>query len=519
LDQDKSQFRDVEGTNLLISLSGTGPLFQQLYRAMRDLILAGKLPAGAQLPPTRVLANELGLSRNVVITAYEELIVGGYAAARTGSGTFVCANLRVDARTAAHAGGATGLRGASLSRYGRKLVKRPESLERQGPPLRYDFDCAAVSPDDFPADLWRQLLARSARGLHAPDASPAGNPDLREALATYLRISRGVECEAGQILIVSGSAQALDLTTRLLLDEGDVAVLEDPHYRGARDAFLSAGARLHAIRTDEHGMVTDALPEDERPVKLAYVTPSHQFPSGGILPLERRMALLAWAERRETYVVEDDFDSEFLYDERPVEAMQGIDRGSRVIYIGTFSRALSPAMRLGYLVLPKPLVPLFVHAKHLADSHSAALPQRALCEFLRSGHFERHLRKCRDRKADLRRALLSAIEKYLGSRAEVRGAHSGVHLMLSLPYVPHGRLDELCQAAARCGLGLHPARPFYLNPPPRTEFIMGYGALTPEKIRAGIRILAELLEDARHSDWPLPASGIGPCTSTIGSIW
>jgi len=190
-----------------------------------------------------------------------------------------------------------------------------------------------------------------------------------------------------------------------------------------------------------------------------------------------------------------------------------------VIYIGTFSRALSPAMRLGYLVLPKPLVPLFVHAKHLADSHSAALPQRALYEFLRSGQFERHLRRCRERKAELRRALLSAIEKYLGSWAEVRGAHSGVHLMLWLPYVPHGRVDELCQAAARRGLGLHPAQPFYLNPPPRTEFIMGYGALTPDKIRAGIRILAELLEDARHSDWPLPASGIGPCTSTIGSIW
>ncbi len=498
---------------MLISLTGPGPLPQQIYRGIRDLILAGKLGAGARLPVTRQLAQELGVSRNVVLIAYEELFAAGYVTARTGSGTYVSTSVRNGSQLPPNQNGDGQPRAAALSRYARKLRKRPASLLAARAALPYDFDLDAASPEDFPSALWRKLTSQRCQRPVVGYIDPAGDPGLRDALAAHLKITRGVECDSSQIVIVNGSAQAVDLTARLLLDEGDVVVLEDPHYRGARDAFVAAGARLHAIPTDEHGMLTGELPRRPKSAKLAYVTPSHQYPSGGILSLERRLALLKWSARTGAYIVEDDYDSEYLYGQRPLETLQGIDRGERVIYIGTFSRALSPAIRLGYLVLPKPLVPLFVRAKHLADAHSAVLTQQVLSDFISRGYFERHIRKCRARKAELRAALLASIEQRLGAKAKVRGDHSGTHLMLSLAF-PARQIDRLCAAAAHRGLGIYSARPFYLNPPARSELVMGYGALTADKIAAGVGILSDLL-----ANWPLAAKRIGSCYAPIPPLF
>jgi GntR family transcriptional regulator/MocR family aminotransferase len=240
--------------------------------------------------------------------------------------------------------------------------------------------------------------------------------------------------------------------------------------------------------------MVDRLPRNRGRLRFVLVTPWHQFPSGAILSLQRRLALLAWAARTGTYVIEDDYDSEFRYDSRPIEALQGIDRGQRVIYIGTFSRILFPALRLGYMVVPKPLVSLFAQAKRPADRHSAPWPQQVLADFIHGGHLERHLRKCRARKAALRATLLAAVQKHFGDRAEVLGSGSGVHVLLRLPNYPPDRLEQLEAAAASKGVGICSARSYYLKPPSVSELVLGYGAMREQQIREGIRILASLIK-------------------------
>ncbi|HLJ47369.1 MAG TPA: PLP-dependent aminotransferase family protein [Bryobacteraceae bacterium] len=482
---------------MLISLAGPGPRFQQIYRAIYDLIVSGKLTPGMRLPVTRQLARDLGVSRNAVLIAYEQLIANGLASARVGSGTYVKGTVRTMLRPAS-----PGIQPAALrvSRYARKLLNTPASLSKPLVPVPYDFDCAAASPEDFPAKRWQKLAAHRLQTPSVNYLHPAGDAGLREALAAHLRISRGVDAGPDQILIVNGSSQALDLVARVLIDERDTVIIEDPNYRVARDIFLSSGARLLPIRADPLGLRTSELPPDSCAVKLAYVTPSHQFPSGGVLSRERRQALLTWAGRTGAYIVEDDYSSEYFYGHPPIEALQGIDRRGLVIYVGTFSRILSPSMRLGYLVLPKALVVPFLHAKHLVDCHSAALPQQILADFIRAGYLAPHVRECRTRKANLRAALLDSIARYLGPRAKVRGADSGVHLVLSLPDLPPNRIPPLCAAAGARGLRIYPASPFYLTPPNQSEFIMGYAAMTVEKIVAGIRVLGVLL---RQHDFSL----------------
>jgi GntR family transcriptional regulator/MocR family aminotransferase len=284
----------------------------------------------------------------------------------------------------------------------------------------------------------------------------------------------------------------------VLLDAGDTVLIEEPHYQGARQVFLAAGAHLSTVPVDAEGLVTTALPDASAGARLVYVTPSHQFPTGAIMSLVRRLALLQWAETTEAYVLEDDYDSEFRYAGRPVEAVQGLDRNGRVIYIGTFSKVLFPALRLGYLVLPLPLVPLFTAAKWLTDRHTSTLEQAVLTDFIHEGHFEQHLRRSRTRNAARRTVLLEALATYLGRRVEVSGANAGVHLLVWLQDVAPHQLSAFIDCAAQAGVGLYPVAPYYLTPPPRAGLLLGYAAMPEDEIRAGVQCLAAVLE---HGAW------------------
>jgi GntR family transcriptional regulator/MocR family aminotransferase len=494
---------------MFIKLDGSGALSQQLYHALRRAILAGQLAPGTRLPATRALAHELGVSRNTVLLAYDQLLAEGYTVGQTGSGTYVATALPdvtlslPDARV--RAVGACESTPLHLSAYGQRVVQNtvlpPPSAVPHCQPVHYDLRYGLPDAAAFPHETWRRLLARWARAVSVQElhyGPPEGYAPLRQAIAGYLQRARAVVCEPEQIIVVNGSQQALDLTARVLLDAGDRVLIEEPHYQGARQVFLAAGAQLMTAPIDPEGLVTTELPEAAAAVRLVYVTPSHQFPTGAIMSLARRLALLQWAETAEAYVLEDDYDSEFRYAGRPIEAVQGLDRSGRVIYVGTFSKVLFPALRLGYLVLPPPLVPLFTAAKWLADRHTSTLEQAVLTDFIHEGHFERHLRRARTRNAARRTALLEALDMYLGTRVEVSGANAGVHLLVWLQDVAPQYLGAFIDCAARAGVGLYPVTPYYLVPPPRAGLLLGYAGLTEEEIRAGVQRLAAVLD---HGEW------------------
>jgi GntR family transcriptional regulator/MocR family aminotransferase len=488
---------------VFVKLEGGAPLGQQVYQAFRRAILAGLLPPATRLPSTRALGLELGVSRNVVLLAYEQLLAEGYAEGRPGSGTYVAAALPESPRAArprrgtvraAHAG--------RLSRYGRRLAEIPPatptwSLE---PRLPYDFRYGVPSMEDFPHTVWRGIVSRRMRAGSQEGMAygpPEGHAPLRQALAAYLRRARGVVCDADQILIVNGSQQALDLAARVLLDPGDHVVIEDPQYQGARRVFAAAGATAVPVPVDADGLDPARIPGRSPAARLAYVTPSHQFPTGVVMSLARRLALLEWAERAGAYIVEDDYDGEYRYEGRPIEAVQGLDPGGRVIYMGTFSKVLFPALRLGYLVLPPPLVAPFTAAKWLTDRHTATLEQEVLAEFIAEGHFERHLRRARTRNASRRKVLLASLAEHLGDRAEIMGANAGMHLMVWLGHVPPRSLGRVIAAAADAGVGVYPVAPYYIEPPRRAGLIVGYASLTEGEIRTGIGRLGSIV----RSEW------------------
>jgi GntR family transcriptional regulator / MocR family aminotransferase len=472
---------------VLLTLSGSGPLFQQVYRALRESILSGRLRQGDRLPVTRALSRDLGISRNVVLIAYEQLIAEGYAAGRVGAGTFVAQAVarpvRAEAAEPRHSM-------PRLSRYAARILSDPAA----DPPLpvrarraRYDFSYYLANPEDFPAAAWRRLLARHLRNLPLDYSSAGGDAVLRREIAHYLGRTRGIRCEPGQVLLVNGTQQVLDLTARVLLNPGDRVVMEDPHYAGAREVFRAVGARIVPVPVDGAGLDTARLP---RKARLAYVTPSHQFPTGAVLPLERRLALLEWAAAGGAYVLEDDYGGEYRYGGRPLEAVQALDRAGCVLYTGSFSRILFPSLRMGYLVASPALVRPLGQAKWIADRHTSLLQQAALADFLREGHLERAVRRARQRHLGRRNALLSAVDRHFGATASVLGADAGVHVLLRLPELPATRTAEWIGAAARVGVKVGATAHYYVNPPAFCELLLGYAGVNEAEIAAGIRLLA-----------------------------
>jgi len=490
---------------LLVRLDGDGPLHRQTYRALRDAILGGRLRAGERLASSRELADELGVSRNTVLQAYDRLIAEGYASARPASGTYVAEALpappRAGSARRADAGTAS-LREAPprLSAFGRRLhdgipAKRASwSLPREV--LPYDFRYGEPAYADLPLATWSRLLGRRARRLSVRRLAyqpPGGAAELREQLAGYLARSRGVACTPEQILVVRGSQQAIDLATRLLVDAGERVILEEPHYTGFSFCLTALGAEVEHVPVDEHGLQTDRL-EAVASARLVCVTPSHQFPAGGVLSLPRRLALLEWASAREAYVFEDDYDGEFRFASHPLECLQALDRQGRVLYSGTASKVLFPALRIGWLVVPPALGDVFRAALALADTGTATLEQLAFADLIREGHLERHVRRIRTRHAARRAALLDAVSRQLGTRATVLGESAGLHVLVRFDALSGRDAPRLRAACRERGVGVYPAAHFYARPPRHAELLLGYGGLDERAIREGIRRLAQVLD-------------------------
>ena len=475
---------------LAIPLSAShGPLFRQVYLRLRDGILSGTLRGGEKLPSTRDLAEQLSISRTVVVAAYDQLLAEGFATGRAGSGTYVSNGVseRLPPRAENPAQ-------PHLSRLGTAaaaawpLVNLAPQRTRA---LAYDFAYGRSDLRTFPFEAWRRILLRCAR--RAPvaelDYGPAaGNEALREAICAHLGRSRAVVSGPSQVVVVNGSQQALDLIVRVLIERGDRVVIEDPSYEGTREILRAAGAHLLPVTVDGDGLNPARLPSAAR---IAFVTPSHQFPTGAILPLARRRDLLEWARRENAVIVEDDYDGEFRYEGQPLESLQGLDREGRVIYTGTFSRTVFSALRIGYLIAPQALVPALAAAKWLCDRHTATLEQRALAEFISSGLYERNLRRVRRANAGRRKALLEAIHTRLADRVEVSGAGAGAHVVIWLRH-PMSEKSVIAAAASR-GVRVYGISEYFLKQPSRTGILLGYSRLSEAEIGEGIRRLGEVV--------------------------
>ena len=468
------------------------PMYRQVYRRLRAAILGGALPHGTRLPSTRQLAAELDLSRNTVEVAFEQLRAEGFIERRVGAGSFVAMS-RTD-RPVAPAGRTRSARASEsaslLSARGRLVA---EAGTRAGQAASRTFAPCVPGLQDFPVALWNRVLAKRARlggGALLETGDPAGYRPLREATAAYLGAVRGVQCDWRQVLIVGSTQQALDLVARLVLDPGDEAWIEEPGYLGARAALAAAGARLVPVPVDADGIVVEQGVALAPRARLAYVTPSHQYPLGVTTTLARRVALLAWAERAAAWIVEDDYDSEFRYAGRPLAAVQGLDRSGRVLYTGTFNKVMFPSLHVAYLVVPPGLAERVVAARAVTDGPVATLAQAALADFIGDGHFAAHIRQMRRLYEERRDVLRHELAQRLGTLLTVAHAEAGLHLAALLPRGVDDR--PLSTAAAAAGLDVPPLSRYYLGRPSRRGLVLNFAGTARAEIIAGVRTLARV---------------------------
>ncbi|MBE9214744.1 PLP-dependent aminotransferase family protein [Plectonema cf. radiosum LEGE 06105] len=481
---------------IALNNNSSKPLHQQLYEQLRQAILSGRLTPGEKIPSTRFLAKSLSISRFTVTTTYEQLLNEGYLETVTGSGTFVCKQLPDDLIYSNPIENIDKINRSSikLSMYGNTLVNTANVPRITEPKLEINFRYGTPALTEFPVKLWRRLLSHYCNtNLNWLDYStePNGYQPLRAAITDYLTRSRAVNCVPEQILITNGTQQALDLILRLLIEPGETVAIENPGYLSAKIIFETQNARILPISVDNYGLVVQELVNyTPQNIRLVYITPSHQFPTGAILPLQRRLELLNWAQQTGGLIIEDDYDSEFRYSEKPIPALQGLDQSDSVIYIGTFSKVLFPSLRIGYLVLPKSLVPIFTRAKWLCDRHLPILEQQVLADFIESGYLERHLRKMRSIYDKRRQSLVKSLKEHFGKSAEILGEKAGIHLMVR--FKTNLSDEEIIQRAAKVGIGMMSANPHYLLNHPTGEFIFGYGELTESQLTEGICRLAEV---------------------------
>jgi GntR family transcriptional regulator/MocR family aminotransferase len=483
---------------VFVALAGDGPMYLRLYRGLRDAIRAGRVPPKSVLPSTRHLADELKLSRNTVLRAYEQLIAEGFAVARHGGGTFVAEDIVSERRPSSQ------VTPIALAAGGRRIVDaaaaNPFAAFAGLPRVHYDFLFGVPDSTLFPIAEWRKSMSRcidraSKRAL-AYDA-PSGAPRLRELVAAHLIKHRGVRCDRGQVVIVGGAQQAFDLLARVLVEPGDPVLVEDPCYPAIRSILQAAGASLVPAPVDGEGIDLSLADARRDSCRVAYVTPSHQFPSGAVMSSARREALLAWAERTGAIVIEDDYDSDFRHAGKPIQALQGLDTTGRVVHVGTFSKSLFPSLRLGYLVAPPSLVRPLVAAKWITDWSSSLLLQNALADFIERGLFTRHLKRSSAVYARRRDALVAALDRELGSAAVVAGGQAGMHLLVWLPRVSTEELDAAIVRARDLGVGVYSVAMFYATPPPRAAIVLGYAGLPEQHIRDGIALFARALRGSR----------------------
>ena len=476
--------------------SSATALHRQLYNQLRDAILAGRLSAGTRLPSTRELAHELGLARNTVLNAFDQLYAEGYLARRVGDGTYVSKELPDDllhVKRVNDVGRNPKRNGRSLSTWGRAAVSISVSPGNYlGPPKPFRTGTPAL--DAFPYKLWGRLLAQrwkeSARAI-APYGDSAGYLPLRQAVASYLSTTRGVRCVPDQVIITCGSLHALEIIARVILEAGDSAWLEDPGFLGARAALTAAGAQLVPVPVDADGLNLAAGVARGANPRLIYVTPSHQYPLGMTLSLSRRLELLRFAGKTGTWIVEDDYDSEFRYLGQPLAALQGLDTEQRVIYVGTFSKVLFPSARIGYIISPPDLVEAFVHARSVGGHQSQTLDQAVLADFISAGHFARHIRKMRKLYAERQQVLLRAARSELNGLLELKPSDAGMHAIGWLPKEVDDR--DAARAALAGGVEVTPLSAYCIEPPERGALRLGYTGYTSREIWAATRKLAKAL--------------------------
>jgi len=470
------------------------PLHRQIFDAYRTAIVSRNLFAGQQIPSTRALATELHISRIPVLNAYSQLLAEGYFETRTGAGTFVCSSLP-DRMTACEN---TTVISAGTPSGPRPVSRRSTLLPRFNPAPwlfgRGAFSVGQPAIDYFPLQAWSRLVARHCRDVRATSlhfSNPLGSEDFRTTIANYLRTVRAVNCEPSQIMVVSGSQQALDISARVLLDPGDRVWLEEPGYRLTQQVLGLAGCHVVPVPVDEEGLDVSAGIKVCRRARAAYVTPSHQYPLGVTMSASRRLQLLEWAQSSHAWVIEDDYDSEYRYEDMPIASLQGLDRSSRVIYIGTFSKTLFPSLRLGYMVIPNDLVDRFVAVRLAMDMYPGHLYQAVLRDFIAEGHFARHIRRTRMLYSERRRVLIGAIAEEFGSLLQVFGAEAGMHLVAAARRAFNDR--EIAARAANQNLWLWPLSPCYLGKTSRKGFVLGFGSTPTRAIPQAVHQLRRVL--------------------------
>jgi GntR family transcriptional regulator/MocR family aminotransferase len=467
------------------------PVFRQIYLQLRSAILSGTLRPATKLPSTRELAAQLGVSRSAVVSAFEQLLAEGYASGKKGAGTYVAPDLPEPfgaihgrSRRPVSAGG-TAASWRDLSGFADVTAQSDER----------PFNLGRTLVDARTAEQWRKLSARTLRSFgrhHLGYADPHGMFELRRSVCDYLRTARAVRCEPEQVVITAGTQQAIDIVARVMQGPDKEVWIEDPGYPLTRLALVAAGAKVRPIPVDHHGIdIAEGIRRAPN-ARAVFITPSHQFPKGVVLSMARRLELLAWARERGAWIVEDDYASEFRYGGRPLASLQGLDQAERVIYIGTFNKALFPGLRLGYAVVPPPLVPAFVTARYLMDRHPSTLCQAVVAAFMEEGHFASHIRRMREMYRDQRDALVAAVRRRLAGHLAVDPPDQGMHLVA---YTRRGLSDVAVERAAReHGVIVRAMSSLYVEAPVRSALVLGFSGYPRQIIAPAIARLAQAFE-------------------------
>jgi GntR family transcriptional regulator / MocR family aminotransferase len=488
--------RRMKIATLPIRIEGGGALQEQIYSSIRRCILEGLIGAEQRLPSTRALASELGVSRTTVLLAVESLYAEGYLVSRRGAGMFVAREMP-DSRPRPDPPAPLAVveRHPLLSARGRALAEsRGPDRRRTGPPRPFRLGTPAL--DLFPVQTWSRIARHcvSTATVSRLDYSPlAGLAALREAISEQVR-ARGTRCDPEQVIVTAGAQRALDLVFHLLIDHGQPVGMEEPGYPGAHNALLAAGARPVPVPVDEDGMRVEELAAHPE-VHMAYITPSHQFPLGVPMSLERRQRLLDWARSSRAWVVEDDYDCDFRYHAQPLPCLHALDPDGRVIYVGTFSKTLFPGLRLGFLIVPHDLAGGFVQARLGSDVHPPALEQAILAEFMARGHYQRHLRRMQAAYAERLDALRRAIDES-GAPLRLRPVHSGLHAVADLDGLD---AEDVFERAAARAIEVMPLSHYYAGPGRAPNaLVLGFAAVSPEVIRSDFPQLASAMAGARR---------------------
>lgn len=482
--------------NVHLTIQGRQGLAGQIYRQLRAGVIDGRLAPGERLPSTRELAIQLGVSRKTTLDVFERLVAEGYLRSRTGDGTFVAEEMT---RLAPAPQRTPTLQAPAHLWQTLPDVRPALSVDtpaaNTGTPAEYDFGIGVTDKSLFPFDQWRRCVGHAlriqARGRGAY-RDPAGEQELRMAVSRYLAFSRAVVGDWQDVIMTQGAQQAIDLLTRVTLRAGDVVAMEDPGYPPARTIFTALGARVVPVPVDADGMRVDGLPADAR---IVYVTPSHQFPLGMPMSLERRLALLDWARHHGALVVEDDYDGEYRFEGRPMESLKSLDNAGVVAYVGTFSKTIFPDLRVGYVIPPAPLGAAIRRAKQAGDWHGCTMTQIALGKFMHDGYFAKHVRRMHKEYAARRAVLLRHLEHDLAPWLTPLPAAAGIHLTATLRSQAPQAEAALIGRAAGLGVGLHGVAGMYAGAPTRPALMFGYGGISIGAMQAGLARLRALLED------------------------